>query len=54
MRSIVAGQAAAGPDLEAGLRSALICLKARESTETSAFLDIEPVTLAVNEEPAPS
>ncbi|MGG4044606.1 Gfo/Idh/MocA family protein [Paenibacillus favisporus] len=50
----LAGKAAAGPDLEAGLRSALICLKARESAETSAFLEIEPVTLAMNGEPAPS
>lgn len=50
----LAGKAAVGPDLEAGLRSALICLKARESAATSAFLEIEPVTLAVNGEPAPS
>ncbi|KAF9118237.1 hypothetical protein BGX30_004723, partial [Mortierella sp. GBA39] len=50
----LAGQAAAGPDLDAGLRSALICLKARESAETSAFVEIEPVTLALNEKPAPS
>ncbi|OZB90483.1 Gfo/Idh/MocA family protein [Paenibacillus sp. XY044] len=48
------GRAAAGPDLEAGLRSALICLKARESAEANAFQEIEPVIVAANEEPAPS